>query len=121
MILGGDFNCVLDPTDSTGATNRSAALERIVNGFGMQDAWRTDLTRKVYNHYTLHGAARLDRIYMTINLNDWKLGVETVVAPFTDHMAVVLRLQMDVLPKYRGRGYCKMSTRILNETPLRKR
>jgi hypothetical protein len=91
---------VLDPTDSTGAADRSAALERIVNGFGMQDAWRTDPTRKVYTHYTLHGAARLDRIYeyMTTNRNDRKLGVETVVAPFTDHMAVVLRLRMDCCP-----------------------
>jgi hypothetical protein len=56
---------------------------------------------------------------MTTNLNDRKLGVETVVAPFTDHMAVVLRLRMDVLPIYRGRGYLRMNTRILKETPFK--
>jgi exonuclease III len=121
MILGGDFNCVLNPNDCKSEANRSAALERVVNGFGMHDAWRTDPNRVVYTHYTLHCAARLDRIYMTTNLTDRKLGVETVVAPFTDHMAVVLRLRMDVLPIYRGRCYWRMNTRILKETPFKER
>jgi len=53
----------------------------------------------MFTHYTPQGASRLDRIYINHNLTPRKLGVETVVAAFTDHLALLLRLSLD--PPYR--------------------
>jgi hypothetical protein len=38
------------------------------------DVWDEVPPRLVYTHYTPHGAARLDRIYITDKLSDQKLG-----------------------------------------------
>ena len=50
IILGGDFNCVLEKTDSTGIYNYSQALAEQVRGFKLQDSWQGDPSRKVYTH-----------------------------------------------------------------------
>ena len=60
-----DFNCVLRNNDCNGNTNFIQAIEKIVCGFGLVDVWGTVSLRAVYTHYTPHGAARLERIYVT--------------------------------------------------------
>jgi exonuclease III len=39
MILAGDFNCVLSQADCTGRGNYNKALERLVRGRSLRDAW----------------------------------------------------------------------------------
>ena len=73
IILGGDFNCVLEPSDCTGYFNRSGNLRNLVEGFGLIDAWQPTANRHTYTHYTYHGAARLDRFYITRDLQKKKL------------------------------------------------
>jgi len=88
MIVGGDFNCVLSQADCTGNMNYSKALDKLVRGLELTDVWATIHPRAIYTHYTPHGAARLDRLYISPNLGNRKIGVETVMAAFTDHLAV---------------------------------
>jgi len=95
-MIVGDFNCVLNQTGRTGHFNNSKALDGLVRGFDLHDMWRENLLRTVFTHYTPMGASRIDRIYTTRNTSDKKIGVETVAAVFTDHLAVVLRLSVDV-------------------------
>lgn len=69
MLLGGDFNCVISPDDCTGGYNYSRNLDLLLKGFGLKDAWQGQPHSRAYTHYTYQGAARLDRIYITEDLN----------------------------------------------------
>jgi hypothetical protein len=46
---------------------------------------------------------------------DRKIGVETVAAAFTDHLAVVLRLRVDIPILRKGRRLWKMNTPFIEE------
>ena len=115
MILGGDFNCVLSREDCTGAPHFSTALDILVRSFDLQDAWSPTTNNKGYTHYTHNGTARLDRIYMSTNLRLKKTGIETVCAAFTDHLAVVVRIALNVPMTRLGRGRWMMNERLLEE------
>jgi endonuclease/exonuclease/phosphatase family metal-dependent hydrolase len=94
ILLGGDFNCVLDAGDSTGHGYYSRALSKLISGYSLRDAWQARPGNTVYTHYIVHEATRLDRLYLTEGLLRRKTGVKTVAAAFTDHLAVVLRISM---------------------------
>ena len=53
----------------------------------------------IKTHYSPMGAKRIDPIYTTKELSTKKVGVETVAAAFTNHLAVILRLYVEV-PSY---------------------
>ena len=71
--------------------------------------------RHSYTHYAPQTAFRLDRIYVTHHLLSRKQGVETVASAFMDHLAVVLRLAIDILIPATGRGYWRMNVSYLHE------
>jgi endonuclease/exonuclease/phosphatase family metal-dependent hydrolase len=73
ILLGGDFNCVIEPVDSTGYFNYSRALTELVHGLALTDTWQGNVERKVYTHYSVSGATRIDRIYATRDLVARKL------------------------------------------------
>jgi len=52
--------------------------------------------RKTDLHYTTNVAARLDRIYLTEGLHRKKQGIETIAVAFSDHMAVLLRINLSI-------------------------
>jgi exonuclease III len=62
LILAGDFNCVLTPSDCTGSFNVSRALSRLTTDLDLVDVWEMNQGRMIYTHYTTQGASRLDRI-----------------------------------------------------------
>jgi hypothetical protein len=66
-------------------------------------------------HYTKSGAARLDRIYVSRQLIGRKYWIKTAVAAFTDHLAVILRISLDVTTVQRGRNYWKMDAALLSD------
>jgi exonuclease III len=49
FVLGGDFNCVLDPGDATGRPNISRALGILVKGLCLKDAW-SQRNGRVFTH-----------------------------------------------------------------------
>ena len=112
---GGKFNCVLAQADVTGRFNFSCALNTLVTGYDLVDMWSSPPERGVYTHYTRKGAARLDRIYVSRHLSGRKCGIETTVTAFTDHLAVILRIALDVAAVHRGRGYRKMDAALLRD------
>ena len=77
--------------------------------------WAPATGRGVYTHYTRSGAARLDRIYVSRQINGRKYGIETAVAAFTDHLAVILRIALNVTTVQLGRSYWKMDTALLRD------
>jgi hypothetical protein len=120
MVIAGDFNCVVNTADTTGATPCSKTLGRIITGLGMHDAWDVKSAGVGYTHYAPGSATRLDRIYVTGQLQVRKSGMEVLAPAFTDHMAVVIRLATDVPLLDRGRGMWKMNASLMEEEGFQK-
>jgi len=109
MLIGGDFKCVLAKTDCTGNLSYCCALHSLISGVDLIDMWETAPERRNFTHYTRQGATRLDRIYATSNLRGRKCGIETVLAAFAEHLAVILLITIDANTIRRGTGYWKMN------------
>jgi hypothetical protein len=92
ILLGGNLNCILEASDTTGGFTFSRALAELVHGLALIVTSQGNPTSKVYTHYSASGATRIHRIYATRELLERKLRVDTIVAPFTDHFALCLRI-----------------------------
>ena len=115
IFLGGDFNCILEASDTTGGFTYSRTLAELVHGLALTDTWQGNPTRKVHTQYSASGATRIDRIYATRELLERKLGVEAFVSPFTDHLAKCQRISIDLPIMRRGRGLWKMDSAVITE------
>jgi len=113
IILGGDFNCVLEAAVSTGYGNFSRSLATPIQGYALRDACQAHSSRRIYTPYTVRSVSRLDRIYLTTDLMDRKKGLKTIAEAFTDHFAVSLRISLNAPIVRRGRGTWKLNTDIL--------
>jgi len=65
LLLGGDFNYVLQPVYSTGHFTNSNALAEIVSGLRLTDMWEQDPQRPTFTHYSPTGGPR-DWAYIPI-------------------------------------------------------
>ena len=83
------------------------------------DVWATAHPRAILTHYTPLGESRLYRLYASPNLRNRKIGVETVMAAFTDHLAVCLRMTLDAPLLRPGRGRWKMNAMLLEKATFR--
>ena len=114
-MLGGDFDFILETSDSTGGFNYSRALGELVHGLALTDTWQGNPTRKVCTYYSVSEATRIDQIYVTEELLMRKRGVEVIVAPFIDHLAVYLRISIALPIMRMGRGLWKMDSVVIIE------
>jgi hypothetical protein len=112
---------VLDPTDVTGHYNYSRSLAALVQGFGMRDVWLQHHAERIYSHYTPAGATRIERFDASNALFHENITAEIVMAAFTDHHAVALKLEADVPTFRRGRGMWKMNTSLLTDAARKAR
>jgi len=71
---------------------------------------------ETYIHITL---LMVRHSVMKEHLSGQKVGVETVVAAFTDHLAIFLRMKMESLLLQRGWGLWKINTKLLKDTTKR--
>jgi exonuclease III len=112
-IVGGDWNCVLDPLDVVcgGAGTRmhgSWQLRQFQQVASLYDVWRdVNMTATMSTHTASHGsgvsAARLDRWLLHSSLKHWVLEAATVQHLPGDHTAVSLTLSHHKAP-LRGNG-----------------
>ena len=58
VVMGGDFNCVLERKDATRTLNYRRALDGLVRGTELKDAWQGGADWPGYMHYSVGGAAR---------------------------------------------------------------
>ena len=68
ILLGGDFNCVLHPTDAIGPFSTSRALLEVIRGLALLDTWSQNPLRPICTHFSRTGATRIDRFYVTQDL-----------------------------------------------------
>jgi endonuclease/exonuclease/phosphatase family metal-dependent hydrolase len=110
LVLAGDFNCVINYTDSTRVPSKSRALQQLVQGLDIQDAWEGTGITRAYTHYTTAEATRIDRIYLSRHLIHTK---KLRVAAFTDHLVVILHITQPTTVTTRVRGYWKLNPSLL--------
>jgi len=72
LLIGGDFNCVLHPGDTTGQFQTSRALTEMIRGLELLDAWNQNPAHPTHTYYSPHGATRLDRFYVTSKIQQKK-------------------------------------------------
>ena len=123
LLVGGDFNCILDPLDvagcAVGSRARGAAeLQQQQQTFQLVDIWRqqhanqTDVT---FVHQ--QGSARLDRWLITNQLSDSVTACAIVNGFATDHLGV----SIDIVPpaaRYSGPGLWRLPTHLLNDDDM---
>jgi exonuclease III len=109
ILLGVDFNCTIEPLETTGHAQPCRALTNLLDGLGMQDKWKQNPNRSVYNHYSASGANRIDRIYNRIDriypscdFMGNKVGSDILPVVFPDHCAVVISVNMSAVNRWRG-------------------
>jgi len=90
-------------------------LAALMKSYALRDVWTQTTPRPVCTYYSVTGATRIDRFYATPNLYEKKLAAETVVAAFTDHHAVILKLGVDVAHSWRGKGLWKLHADLIHE------
>ena len=61
----------------------------------------------------------MGRNYATENIRKNKEGMETIETAFTDHMAVLVRINLMIPFIHRGRGRWYMNTSLLNDPHFR--
>jgi hypothetical protein len=81
----------------------------------LQDAWQGGADRPGYTHYSVGGAARLDRIYISFDLLRRKQGMEILAGTFTNHLVVCLRMSVEEPIMRRGPAFWKVDARILED------
>jgi len=109
--LDGDFNFVLDATVTCTFSRNLAAL---VQGYALRDVWTQPTANRTSTYYSVTGETRIDRFYVTPTLYEKKVAAETVVAPFIDHHAVILKLGVDVPHAWHGRGLWKLNADLID-------
>jgi hypothetical protein len=92
ILLGGDFNCVLETADSTGHGSYSPALATLVQSYLLCGALLARPVSNAYTHHTPHGTTTIDCFYLSVDLLGRKTGIATVSTAFSDHFVLVIRL-----------------------------
>jgi hypothetical protein len=119
LLLAGDFNCVTTPSDCTGSPNISKALYSLITGLALNDVYDARCQHPPYTHYTNNGATRIDRVYVTDTLMTRKKDADTIIAPFSDHMTVVVKLTYPYQAIPLRMRLWKMNTSLLNDGAFR--
>lgn len=115
IVLGGDFNSVVDARDSTGNSNYSASLRYTLQQLQLADVWETlRRSQTGYTYVTHNSASRIDRIYVSTNLRSQLRETNTHVCSFTNHKALTLRLCLPYMGAEYGRGFWAIRPQILS-------
>ena len=112
LVIGGDFNCVLDEADEAAASQHrragSAILRALQADFSLVDPWVARGLGVGYTHpatSTRVSAARLDRWLVSTGVLPWVTGVERVPGAPADHHGVLLSLSLPDLPEVGRPGW----------------
>ena len=119
IILGGDFNCVLDPSDRSNPVNyvekTANNLKAVLSSHALEDIWRIqNPSSKEFTFSSSRGSfSRIDKFYTSRNFRDIFNKPRIDTFPHSDHDRISLSLNFSA-PK-RGTGIWKLNTCILKE------
>ena len=121
LILGGDWNCVLDMhKDVQGTENRyykkPVNLKRLIKRYDLCDVWRlmhSDIKQYTWRNISLKRASRLDYWLVTKQIKRKTSCTDIRPAIRTDHNAISIKFC--IKQNERGPGYWKINTDILDD------
>lgn len=119
LIVGGDFNSVIDKKDANHSSNFSQSLKFFVQSLKLKDAWEIVHKNTVDYTFIRNGSgARLDRIYVSEDLKEQVRTVQTNLCSFSDHKVVIMKLRLPNLGRSFGRGLWRLNDIVLTEENL---
>jgi exonuclease III len=127
IVLGGDFNCIVDPADTRGTTkNLCHELKRLIETTNMKDVYSKYAGNYTTRQFTFHrgnSASRLDRFYLSTPLLSRTTNFRVAPVCFSDHSAVIFRYEINniELAVRHGRGYWKINPMFLNVAEINER
>ena len=119
-IVAGDFNAVEDPDHRTSKArnNREATiLKTLYKALDVTDVWSACRPKEQgFTHQGPHGAARLDRIYITKSEVNSVQDIRLETFTYSDHQCVIMDIheQHDARKKEPNKHY-KLNTALLKE------
>jgi len=117
ILIGGDFNCILNPADTRGETkNICYGLKQVTTSLNMKDAHSSiNSNTRIFTFFRGTSASRLDRFYVTKNFFQTIITAGTHPTAFSDHSAVDLKLKINQnqITTICGRGYWKINSALL--------
>ena len=114
-VLGGDFNCVLRAEDCTGEFRPSHTLQHMISGLNLSDVWAVKRTSPGFTYESTNSAARLDRFYIPRTMENQIKRIDVEPIAFSDHYAVLLKLELCITIVRIGRSVWKMNTNCLQK------
>lgn len=119
LVLGGDFNCVVNTKDATGSSNYSQALKHLIDNLQLCDSWdHLHRNQIAFSFVRPNCASRIDRIYVSTSLVPHLRTSEYFVTPFSDHKAHKVRCCLPDLGKPHGRGFWSIRPHVLTTENL---
>ena len=121
VIIGGDFNCPLNPLlDKKGGiliprANVIRAIETLKENFSLQDIWRVknpDLKSVTWSQKSPFVFCRLDYWLTSFHLFDNVKNVDIVPAIKTDHSAITIEFE-SIDQQLKGSGSWKLNVSLL--------
>lgn len=120
IIIGGDFNCVLNRKDQTPNFNFCKALHDLVKKMRFKDAWEVKYPTLVkFTFFTSSSCSRLDRMYISDSLTDKVLVADVIPASFSDHSALSVTINLPRQPTKMYRNQWHLNTSLLKDDQLK--
>lgn len=119
LIVGGDFNAVIQKKDANHTSNHSQSLKFLVESLNLTDAWEHIHKTVVDYTFVRNGSgARLDRFYVTEGIRNNVVNIKSNVCCFSDHKAVILKVKLPNLGKPHRNRFWRMNDSVLTEDVL---
>lgn len=116
VVLGGDFNCVVNTKDATGTNSLSPMCKRLVTAAQLVDSWEVlNGSRVEFSYVRSNAASRIDRLLVSKDSSPQLRSAHFSVTSFSDHKAYVLRLVLPNLGTSVGRGIWKLQPHVLDD------
>uniref|UniRef100_A0A1W7R675 Putative tx1-3 aae n=1 Tax=Aedes albopictus TaxID=7160 RepID=A0A1W7R675_AEDAL len=115
-VVLGDFNCITDKKDSTGAVkNICNGLKKMIAELQLLDVELSKNSHRVFTFVRGDSKSRLDRIYGSEAFIKNVRKIETIAVPFSDHCSVVMTLEITDVKNmnFFGRGYWKINSSLI--------
>lgn len=115
VVLGGDFNAIVNQKDGTGVSNISPMCKRLMTAARLVDSWEILNGKRVeFSYIRSNSASRLDRILISNIMKSQMRTAYFTVTAFSDHKAYIIRMLLPHLGTPTGRGVWRLQPQILD-------
>lgn len=119
VVLGGDFNAVVNAKDATGSSSISPMCKRLMNAAKLVDTWEALHGNDVeFSYIRSNTASRIDRILVVNTMKPQLRAAHFAVTSFSDHKAYVVRMVLPHLGTPCGRGIWRLQAHTLDNSEV---